>query len=77
MEIIVILIVLTIGLFLFYQFLAPGLDANKDGKVDEAEVKAAVEEVKAKATTAVKKAKTETTTAVKKVVTRKPRVTKK
>ncbi len=66
MEVILTIVVVGVVAFLLYKAFAPKLDTNNDGKVDQAEVKAAVEEVKTKAKTAVKK-----------TTTRKPRTTKK
>ena len=66
MEVILIVAVFAVIAFFVYRAFAPNLDTNKDGKVDQAEVKAAVEEVK-----------TKTTAAVKKATTRKPRTVKK
>lgn len=66
MEIILIIVAVAIIAFLLYKSFGSKLDRNKDGKIDQAEVKAAVEEVKVK-----------TTAAVKKVTTRKPRTPKK
>lgn len=66
MEIILAIVVIAVIAGLLYKSFAPKLDKNNDGKVDQAEVKAAVEEVKTKAKAAVKK-----------TTTRKPRTPKK
>jgi len=65
MEIILTIVAVGVAAFLLYKAFAPKLDTNKDGKVDQAEIKAAVEEVK----TVAKK----TSAAVKKTTTRKPK----
>ena len=66
MEVIFTIAVIAVVAFFVYKAFVPKLDTNKDGKIDQAEVKAAVEEVK-----------TKTTAAVKKATTRKPRTVKK
>ena len=65
MELILTIVAIGVVAFLLYKAFAPKLDINKDGKIDQAEIKAAVEEVKVVAK--------KTTAAVKKVTTRKPK----
>jgi len=65
MELVVILVVVAGFAYALYKVFAPKLDTNKDGKIDQAEIKAAVEEVKAVAK--------KTSAAVKKTTTRKPK----
>lgn len=70
MELIIILIVAALICYLAYSSFKPKLDANKDGKVDAAEVKAAVKQAEVKVEAAVKKTVAKTKTAVKKATTR-------
>lgn len=68
MEVILTIVLIVVVAFLVYKAFASKLDTNKDGKIDQAEIKAVVEEVKVVAE--------KTKAAAKKVTTRKPRVTK-
>ena len=72
MEVILTIVLFAVVIFFVYKAFAPNLDTKKDGKIDQAEVKAAVEAVKAAveaSTAAVEEIKAKTTAAVKKATT--------
>jgi hypothetical protein len=77
MEIILVLVILAIGVALYYNSKPASFDINKDGKVDTKDVVAAAAKVEEVVVTEVKEVATKVKTAAKKVAAKKPAAVKK
>jgi len=77
MEIILVLVILAIGLVLYYNSRPASFDINKDGKVDKQDAVAAAVKVEEVVVAEVKEVVTKVKTAAKKVAAKKPAAAKK
>jgi len=77
MEIILVLVVIVIGIALYYNSKPDSFDINKDGKVDVKDAVAAAVKVEEVVVTEVKAVAAKAKTAVKKVTAKKPATAKK
>lgn len=77
MEIILVLVILVIGVALYYNSKPASFDINKDGKVDVKDAVAAAVKVEEVVVTEVKAVAAKAKTAVKKVAAKKPAAAKK
>lgn len=77
MEIILVLVILAIGLALYYNSRPTSFDINKDGKVDTQDAVAAAVKVEEAVVAEVKTVVAKTKTAAKKVAAKKPATAKK
>ena len=77
MEIILVLVILAIGVALYYNSKPASFDINKDGKVDTKDAVAAAVKVEEVVVAEVKEVATKVKTAAKKVAAKKPAAAKK
>lgn len=77
MEIVLVLVILVIGVALYYNSKPASFDINKDGNVDVKDAVAAAAKVEEVVVTEVKAAATKVKTAAKKVAAKKPAAAKK